>query len=351
MDLDSHITGCILGTAIGDAIGLPYEGVSRRRLRRLLGPAERHQFLFGRGMISDDTEHTCMVAQSLITSGNNLDEFSKQFASRLRWWFLRIPAGIGRATLRAAIKLWFGAHPNSSGVFSAGNGPAMRAAIFGAAFDNVDRMLDFVRASTRITHSDPKAEFGAIVVAMAAFLAKTEPSISADEFAKRVSEATGSAAEEFSELLRQIVASVEQRQSTAEFAEHLGLESGVTGYTWHTVPVAIHCWLSHRDDFRAAVTEIIECGGDADTTAAIVGGIIGTGTGESEIPKEWLSRCVEWPCSIYWMRKLGKQLSNSITSNERQRSLRLNPLLLLARNLVFLFIVLFHGFRRLLPPY
>ncbi|HIF05444.1 MAG TPA: ADP-ribosylglycohydrolase family protein [Gemmatimonadetes bacterium] len=59
----------MLGTAVGDSIGLPYEGLSRGRAEKLLGPPDRHRFFFGRGMVSDDTEHTCMVAQSLIRSG------------------------------------------------------------------------------------------------------------------------------------------------------------------------------------------------------------------------------------------------------------------------------------------
>ncbi|QDV24529.1 ADP-ribosylglycohydrolase [Aureliella helgolandensis] len=60
------IVGCILGTAVGDALGLPYEGLTPQRAPRLLGLPGRYRFLLGRGMISDDTEHTCMVAQSLM---------------------------------------------------------------------------------------------------------------------------------------------------------------------------------------------------------------------------------------------------------------------------------------------
>lgn len=71
---------------MGDALGLPYEGVSPQRAPRLLGPPDRYRFLLGRGMISDDTEHTCMVAQSLIEARGDVDVFTKRFASRLRWW-------------------------------------------------------------------------------------------------------------------------------------------------------------------------------------------------------------------------------------------------------------------------
>jgi ADP-ribosylglycohydrolase len=61
-----HIVGCILGTAVGDAMGLPYEGLSRRRAVKLLGPPDCHRFFFRRGMVSDDTEQTCIAPLSLV---------------------------------------------------------------------------------------------------------------------------------------------------------------------------------------------------------------------------------------------------------------------------------------------
>jgi hypothetical protein len=54
--------------------------------------------------------------------------------ARLRGWLLSLPAGIGFATLRAILKLWLGFPLNRSGVYSAGNGPAMRVAVIGAFF-------------------------------------------------------------------------------------------------------------------------------------------------------------------------------------------------------------------------
>lgn len=47
------IIGCVLGTAVGDALGLPYEGMSPSRAHKLLGPPDRYRFVLGRGMISD----------------------------------------------------------------------------------------------------------------------------------------------------------------------------------------------------------------------------------------------------------------------------------------------------------
>jgi len=123
------ITGCLIGTAIGDAFGLPYEGLSKQRQNKLYPNIKNHNFIFNKGMISDDTEHTCMVAQSLIVSAGNTSIFTKQLAYLLKFWLLGLPAGIGSATLKSIIKLWLGFPPHKSGVFSAGNGAAMRSTI------------------------------------------------------------------------------------------------------------------------------------------------------------------------------------------------------------------------------
>lgn len=346
---DSAIVGCILGTAVGDALGLTYEGMKPGRAKRLLGVPDRYRFFFGRGMISDDTEHTCMVAQSLIESGSDVDAFAKRFAQRLRWWILALPAGVGRATARSCIKLWLGGNPKTSGVYSAGNGPAMRAAIFGSVLDDVPTLLSLVSASSRLTHTDPKAEYGAIAVALAARQARLSVEIDSRSWLSLVAESVSHEGKELIDLLEKAIASVEARQSTLEFAQSLGLGRGVTGYTYHTVPVAIHAWLSFPRDFRRAVMVTIECGGDADTTAAIVGGIVGSGVGKEGIPTEWINRIWEWPRSVSWMQSLGLQLSQTWPRPTRAPSV--NPLAVMVRNLFFLAIVLCHILRRLGPPY
>ncbi|QDS89059.1 ADP-ribosyl-[dinitrogen reductase] glycohydrolase [Rosistilla ulvae] len=355
------IVGCILGTAVGDAMGLPYEGIAPDRASRLLGPPDRYRFCFGRGMISDDTEHTCMVAQSLIEAGGDVDLFVERFATRLKWWILALPAGVGMATARSAIKLWLGVKPTSAGVFSAGNGPAMRAAIFGVAIPDVSQMLEMIRASTRMTHTDPKAEFGAIAVALAARHSGAHVAIDSNRWFEQVRDTLGNEATELIALLRRAIESVKAGESTRRFADALGLTRGVTGYIDHTVPVAIHAWLSHPNDFRGAVTSIIECGGDADTTAAIVGGIVGSGVRRDGIPIAWIEGIAEYPRSIAWMQKVAETLATvdfakapqqcGAVSRFTTKAPTVKPIAVLLRNLLFLQIVLYHGFRRLAPPY
>jgi hypothetical protein len=83
------ITGCLLGTAVGGALGLPYEGLTPRRVHRLFNDLERYHFVFGRGMVSDDTEHACFVAQGLLASGGDTDTVGAIFGGI-------VGAGVGR---------------------------------------------------------------------------------------------------------------------------------------------------------------------------------------------------------------------------------------------------------------
>ena len=352
--LEESLVGCILGTAVGDALGLPCEALSKRRQRRMFPQTDRYHFVFGRGMTSDDTEHTCLVAQALIVSGGDAAAFTKSLAWRLRWWLLGLPANIGMATLRAGVKLWLGFGGSRSGVFSAGNGPAMRSAVIGASFgSDLKQMCQLVRSATRITHTDPKAEFGALAVALAASLSSRRPAcdVSADGFLDQLTQLIGADGKEFLDLIRRVIESAAAGQTTEAFAAELGLEKGVSGYVYHTVPVSLHAWFAHQADFSSAVTEVIRCGGDADTTAAIVGGLVGARTGKAGIPQAWLDGLWEWPRTVAWMESLAARLASVSTERSPQPELQLFVPGVFLRNILFLLVVLAHGFRRMLPPY
>ena len=130
----------------------------------------------------------------------------------------------------------------------------------------------------------------------------------------------------------------------------IGCGKGVSGYMYHTIPCVLHVWLTHQSDYRAAVTVMIRLGGDADTTAAIVGAIVGARVGKDGIPADWLRDLCEWPRTVLWMEALGARLA-ACAGGQAVRPMRVNPLSLLLRNVFFMVVVLLHGFRRLLPPY
>jgi hypothetical protein len=125
----------------------------------------------------------------------------------------------------------------------------------------------------------------------------------------------------------------------------------VTGFVNQTVPVAVHAWLRHPRDFRSAVTAVIRCGGDTDTTAAVMGGIVGAAVGKEGIPREWLEKLAEWPRTVSWMEQLGGRLAEVMRAGQPEKPLPVSVAGLFARNVFFFLVVLVHVFRRLLPPY
>src|SRR4051794_8015875 len=122
-----QLAGVLLGTAAGDALGLPREGLPPGRARALFGGAPLgHRLVFGRGMVSDDTEHACLGGAALLREPADPARFARALAWGLRLWLRGLPAGVGFATLRATLKLWVGFGPEHAGVFSAGKRAAER---------------------------------------------------------------------------------------------------------------------------------------------------------------------------------------------------------------------------------
>ncbi len=337
--------GVLLGTAVGDSLGLPMEGLSRRRQRRMFPLPLRHRLVAGLGMLSDDTEHTAMVARAILKYPQDPKAFQGALARQMRYWLMALPAGVGFATLRAIGKLWLGVSPARSGVWSAGNGPAMRSSVIGVYFAGDPALRRaFVRASTQITHRDPRAEVAAQAVAETAAWMRQR----AEDYESLWSPlAELSDDEEWTTLLAEMRAGLESGQAVGEFAIAIGSADGISGYAYRSVPVAIYAALRHADDFRTALGEIIACGGDTDTAGAITGALVGARVGYRAIPIEWLEPIADWPLSIDYLCELAASLATPGDAPIPSFAWFAVPV----RNLVFLAVVLAHGFRRLLPPY
>ncbi len=347
------IVGCLLATAVGDALGLHREGLSPARARRLFGEPGRFGFLPGRGMVSDDTEHACFVAQALIESGGDPQRFERRLAWHLRVWMLSLSPAMGWATLRACIKLCLGFSSRHSGVDSAGNGPAMRSALLGVVFgQDRQRLRDYVRRCTRITHANDRAYQGALTVAIAAAISAGQAPISGHLLLSRMRHVLdGHDSYHFVSLVEQAVDSARSGERVSNLALRLGSLHGISGFIEHTVPCVIQVWLRYPDDFQGALKEIIAAGGDTDTTAAILAAIIGAGQGKGGIPDPWLRGVVDWPRDRRWIERLGQRLAQHLDGKPAVAVPDYAWPLLPLRNLVLLLLMLGHGVRRLLPPY
>lgn len=334
------LISCLLGGALGDSLGLPAENMNASRIaRRWPGPL-RHRFLGKRGMVSDDTEHAVMTLLSLQESGGDVARFTKALARRLRWWLAGVPAGIGLATARSIMRLWFGVSPAKSGVWSAGNGPMMRAAVIGTYFarDATAREA-FTTASARITHSDPRAAEAARLIAEAAALA-----VAGEAEEEKILRTLGALLESngMKERFAMLHASLAAGDTVGVFANRIGRKEGfVSGFAPDSAAVALCAWLRHRHDFRATIESVVRCGGDTDTVAFIAGSLAGIDGGAAGMPPEWIRGLRDYPFH-------GEVLQDA----DRLRTLRYpNWPASLIRNAFFFTVVVVHIFRRFLPPY
>ena len=352
--LTDSIAGCLCGVAVGDAIALPFEGMGRSRVAAFLGENSlEHRLIFGRGLFSDDTEHSLMIARSLLRAEGDAECFEKHFLRELRRWMLQLPAGVGMATARACLKLIMGFPASRSGVNSAGNGPAMRSGVLGLMAHSAEQLKQWNRVQTQLTHTHPMAELASYSIALAtrfsALGKQAEMPLFLDEL-----KAWGAEQDQTAPLFESIqnaVHSVEQGQSTEQFCQTVGLGKQVGGYVLHGLPVVIQCWLSHPEDYETAMETIVRCGGDTDTNAAMLGAIVGARVKVEGIPSRWREGICDWPLSMSVIEQTAENLKQYRISGEAKQIKKPAWLACLCRNLLFLAIVLMHGFGRLLPPY
>jgi len=330
------LTACLVGCAVGDAIGLPFEGVKPEQVKKLLKHKNVRHCLLGRyGMWSDDTDHSIMLVQSILEQPTERG-FINSFSWKLRFWLLTLPPGIGLGTARAIFKSFLGL--KNAGVFSAGNGPCMRAASLGVIFsDDPVNLVEYNRLQTQLTHTDPKAQVGSrAIVEIAAHLQTT--SLNIEDLENLITKETDT---EWSTIVSKMLDMLNDGKTPNEFiASHITKpEKGVSGYVYHTVPAVIYSCMYHHFNFKDTMITLIKLGGDTDTCCAIAGSLCGVAHGVERIPELWRSKIKEFPVSLNRL--------NHITDQRLYRKREL-PFRFL-RNVFQLAVVLIHGFGRLLP--
>jgi ADP-ribosylglycohydrolase len=314
--------------------------MSARSIARRFGPVDRFRIFGSLGFVSDDTEQSALVAQSLARFPGDRERFIRAFRWSLLGWFLRLPFGIGMATIRACLRIALGFR--RTGVRSAGNGAAMRAAPLGVFFrERAEERRSFGRALAEVTHVDARAVEGSLFVGeLGAACALAGPEKSRIELFDSarvvVTEPSLSAALERARELAVRGASV------AEGAEILG----TTGFVVHTVPFAAFVFMKGSaplDGLAAAIS----AGGDTDSIAAILGAWLGALHGPGGLPAELIARIHDGPFGPSHLRALSSALARALSGPVDVP--RYSVLAALTRNLLLYPVVLAHGLRRLIP--
>ena len=275
--------GCLLGLALGDALGAAHEGGPLERLLwAVIGTTS-----VGHIRWTDDTQMSLDVAESLIATGTlDLEDLAARFAGSYRW-----SRGYGRSTSRLLKRVARGMHwreanrtVHRDGSF--GNGAAMRAPVVGLFFaSRRNDLAATARLSASVTHAHPLGMEGAALVASATAFAVV--GCPAAEILKAA--ASACTLEPFLARLETAMKWLNSgvEPTPADVAGQLGHGIAASESCVTAVYVAVR-FLDRR--FLELQEFVTACGGDVDTIGAMAGSILGAANGVTRLPAEELER-------------------------------------------------------------
>ncbi|MCL1587356.1 MAG: ADP-ribosylglycohydrolase family protein, partial [Actinomycetia bacterium] len=297
VDYQDRFRGAMVATATGDALGRALEGMSPYRIRRQHGYVTEliawGGYVSGpKGTLTDDTEMTLCLAQSIIEKGV-VDPHD--VAERFMYWGL-IGRGMGSATRAACGRIAKGSPWYEAGSASAGNGAAMRSTpIALAAPFNIDTLRRIAAQTTVITHADPTAVASSIVMAyVTSFLLHTQAGgLDLDELLAGIDNVLNGI-EDPPVKQRKPGRWVTLRDRIHEvfLMRHMHVEDiyDVThngAFVLESLPAAIGAFIVNHNDPERTITDAANGGYDADTVAAMAGSFAGAYHGLSNLPIRW----------------------------------------------------------------
>jgi len=263
-----HARGAMLGLALGDALGATVEFMTPREIHSQHGC---HTQIRGGGwlrlppgQVTDDTTMAFAVADALLdTPSPAADDFARHFDR----WMRNKPVDIGNTVRRGITRYRRTGEACVPPSDDAGNGATMRCAPVAIALlgATADAVRDAAITQARVTHHNPLTDAATLcvvrmiqagilgygirgVIALAHELAKAHPS----------------------------------------FHFRGKAQTNPSGYIVDTMRAVLQA-IDITDSFEAALVDIVNRGGDADTTGAIAGAVLGAMYGELNLPPHWVS--------------------------------------------------------------
>lgn len=304
--------GCLLGGAVGDALGAPIEFMELAEIRRRHGPAGVTGLVAGTwpaGTITDDTQMTLFTAEAMIRGRHRWDVKGIASApgmavrSYLRWlhtqgepvsderlldgWLLSVPELHARrapgTTCLAALRAGGNGTRESPANDSKGCGGVMRIAPIGLALP--DSAFENGCELAAITHGHPTGQLpaGFLAELIARLVAGAELREAVRGTLARLQKELRH--EETTEAVEKALALADESRPSPSTVELLG-----GGWiAEEALAVGLYCALVAKD-FASGVLLAVNHGGDSDSTGSIAGNLLGLLHGEEGIPKRWLER-------------------------------------------------------------
>jgi ADP-ribosyl-[dinitrogen reductase] hydrolase len=273
-----RIAGGLVGLAAGDALGSTLEFLSAKEVRRRYGADHREMcgggaFGWRPGQGTDDTDLAWVVAKAY------LDGYSlRRAAMGMLAWYGGKPADVGTTTAAALSEYRRSGDPRSSGEvvasrmpFAAGNGSLMRCLATGLVRRDADTRRREATELSAVTHADPRAVDACVayVELVAELLRGAHPEKAIERV---VSDSS------LGDDVRETIAEAPSRAAGA---------LDTSGFVLATLSVAVWA-LVRPGSFEDVLVEVVNLGGDADTTGAVAGGLLGVRHGLRAIPTRWV---------------------------------------------------------------
>ena len=283
MDRVSKYVGCMLGSALGDAIGeLAFQYPDWDRLFRVIS---------GRALLryTDDTAMGIGLAQSIVHVGG-IDQ--QHVGDTFRFNYEREPwrgYSSGSPTIFSMVSQYRMSYVEAAkelfeGVGSLGNGAAMRVAPLGLFYHHDEDLYEHAARSASVTHAHPVGMDGAALQARAVALAVAlDPAtpFSADDFIQKLVEFARS--EEMRGKLELVRDLIHRDVGPAEAASRLGKSVAVH----ESLPFALYSFIRNPRSFNECLTCAVLNGGDRDTLGAMACAVSGAYLGVKAIPEIW----------------------------------------------------------------
>lgn len=280
--LEERVLGGLLGVHAGDALGAPHEFRSWDTIRHAHDPDWRPREIVGGGVFdwppgaaTDDTDLTLAVLRPYLAP----DGFELTgVADAMLAWLDAGPRDVGGATRRGLEAYRRSRDPRRAGAGrdSAGNGSLMRCLPTGLIRGDASTRRRESAEISAITHDDHRCVAACVAYndLVAALLDDTTPH---DAVQAAIDQADGTVADALT-AGREI--------DIATCASDGGNPFGHSGYVLHSLSLAVAALLDPRP-LPDVLADIVHLGGDADTNAAIAGGLLGARDGTSALPGRW----------------------------------------------------------------
>ncbi len=284
----------LLGYAIGDALAAPIEDVIRdpamghQRVTEYVKAMPSHPIAhLEPGQYSDETQVMLIVAESLVEKrGFSVDDLTQRFIDWYQMQKLRTSWRFpGNTMMKACRKLASGIPWTQAGFPSAGVIASARTVPIALAMWRSPGMLkDALDKSCRITHTDPRAVAGAIVLATVIRMGLESSEPAPDVIVNAAIERAQAFAPEIVKRLKTMRDALRAEPAAAMH------QIGVSGFAMEAVPAALYWFLRHPRKFDEMIVGVANVGGDSDAIAAMAGAMFGAYNGLASIPDRWTKK-------------------------------------------------------------